>query len=211
MKENLIKNEKINLTAITNEKEFWIKHILDSLSCIDSIEFKESYSIVDIGTGAGFPGIPLAILFPEKEFVLVDSLRKRLNVIKEVTDKLEIKNVKILHARAEDIGKNEIYREKFDLCVSRAVASLDVLAEWCMPLVKKGGTFISYKGEKAGEEIKTAKNAIKILGGKVNRIEKPEFMHQDTSEHVLIYISKVRNTPRRFPRKAGEAKKNPIT
>lgn len=206
----LDKNQYINLTAVTDRDEFIVKHILDSLSCVNSQEWKNASRIVDIGTGAGFPGVPLAVFSPDKNFLLIDSSQKKLKVIDEITDLLGIRNVKTLHIRAEDAGQIEEYREKFDICVSRAVSSLNVLAEWCLPLVKKNGTFVSYKGGKAGQELEDAKKAIQILGGKVDRVEKADLSSEDADNHMLIYINKVKNTPKKYPRKPGIARKNPL-
>lgn len=203
-------NESINLTAVREEKEFLEKHIVDSLTCNDYEEFQRAKTIVDMGTGGGFPGIPLAITNPDKKFILADSLSKRLNVVNQVAEELGISNIELLHVRAEDMGHDIKYREKADACVSRAVASLDVLSEWCLPLINKGGFFIPYKGEGAEEEIATAKTAIKVLGGKVDKIENPSEDTNAISGHRLIFIKKINATPKRFPRKPGIAKKTPI-
>lgn len=206
----LMANEHINLTAITDKCEFIEKHILDSLMCFDMAEFQKADKIVDLGTGAGFPGIPLAIAAPEKQFVLVDSLAKKLNVIKELTDEMGIHNIKTLHIRAEDMGQSREYREKFDLCLSRAVANLQVLAEWSLPLVRVGGNVICYKGQKAKAEAKEAGKAIKVLGGKLNRIDETSPNEENMSEHALVVIRKSAHTPAKYPRKPGLAKKTPI-
>lgn len=206
----LEKNEHINLTAVRDRDEFISKHLLDSLSCIAVPEFEKSKTVIDIGTGAGFPGVPLAIACPGKKFLLVDSLNKRLKIIKELTEELGIDNVEVMHTRAEDAAKNPDYRDNFDVCVSRAVASLDVLTEWCMPFVRKGGYFIPFKGAKAEEEINDAEAAIKTLGGKYNRSEMFLSEEEGSESHTLVIIDKIKPTPKRFPRKAGEARKNPI-
>ena len=159
-------NEKVNLTAITDPEEFEIKHFVDSVSICGQQAFQDAQTIVDVGTGGGFPGIPIAILFPQKKVVLMDSLNKRIKVLLDIIDTLEIKNVAAIHGRAEDAGKVKEHRESYDLCVSRAVASLEVLAEYCLPLVKRGGYFAAYKTENALLEIENAKRAIYILGGK---------------------------------------------
>ena len=203
-------NEYINLTAVREEGEFLEKHIVDSLACNDYEEFQRSKLVVDMGTGGGFPGIPLAITNPDKKFILADSLNKRLKVIDQVASELGIKNVELIHTRAEDMGHNVKYREKADVCVSRAVASLDILSEWCLPLVKKSGYFIPYKGEGAEDEIATAETAIEVLGGDVDKIENPSEDKNAISGHRLIFIKKVKSTPKRFPRKPGVAKKTPI-
>ena len=203
-------NENINLTAVREEDEFLEKHIVDSLACNDYEEFQRSKLVVDMGTGGGFPGIPLAITNPDKKFILADSLNKRLKVINQVAEELGISNIELVHMRAEDMGHNAKYREKIDVCVSRAVASLDILSEWCLPLVKKGGYFIPYKGESAEDELTSADAAIRVLGGNVEKIENPSQDKNAISGHRLIFIKKYNNTPKRFPRKPGIAKKSPI-
>lgn len=203
-------NENINLTAVREEDEFLEKHIVDSLACNDYEEFQRSKLVVDMCTGGGFPGIPLAITNPDKKFILADSLNKRLKVINQVAEELGISNIELVHMRAEDMGHNAKYREKIDVCVSRAVASLDILSEWCLPLVKKGGYFIPYKGENAEDEIASADTAIKVLGGDIEKIENPSQDKNAISGHKLIFIKKYNNTPKRFPRKPGIAKKSPI-
>ena len=203
-------NENINLTAVREEDEFLEKQIVDSLACNDYEEVQRSKLVVDMGTGGGFPGIPLAITNPDKKFILADSLNKRLKVINQVAEELGISNIELVHMRAEDMGHNAKYREKIDVCVSRAVASLDILSEWCLPLVKKGGYFIPYKGENAEDEIASADTAIKVLGGDIEKIENPSQDKNAISGHRLIFIKKYNNTPKRFPRKPGIAKKSPI-
>ncbi len=203
-------NEHINLTAVREEGEFLEKHIADSLACNDYEEFQRAKLVVDMGTGGGFPGIPLAVTNPDKKFILADSLNKRLKVINQVAEELGINNIELIHMRAEDMGHNAKYREKIDVCVSRAVASLDILSEWCLPLVKKGGYFIPYKGENAEDEIASADTAIKVLGGDIEKIENPSQDKNAISGHRLIFIKKYNNTPKRFPRKPGIAKKSPI-
>ena len=203
-------NENINLTAVREEDEFLEKHIVDSLACNDYEEFQRSKLVVDMGTGGGFPGMPLAITNPDKKFILADSLNKRLKVINQVAEELGISNIELVHMRAEDMGHNAKYREKIDVCVSRAVASLNILSEWCLPLVKKGGYFIPYKGENAEDEIASADTAVKVLGGDVEKIENPSQDKNAISGHRLIFIKKYNNTPKRFPRKPGIAKKSPI-
>ncbi len=210
MDEILRMNEFINLTAVKDPEEFMVKHLLDSLSCIDSPEWKTAKKIADVGTGAGFPGVPLAIEAPTKEFSLIDSLQKRLRVIDDITAEMNVLNVSTYHLRAEEAGKSKLHREKYDLCVSRAVASMNVLAEWCLPLVKVGGSFIAYKGEKAQQELEEAKNAIHLLGGKVDRVETIDLLDESAENHVLVYIKKVKNTPAKFPRKPGTARKEPL-
>lgn len=206
----LEKNQYINLTAVRDRDEALQKHIADSLSCDFMEEYEAAENVIDIGTGAGFPGVPLAIVSPDKKFTLVDSLNKRLRIIDELTGELGIKNVTTVHGRAEDVGKSKEHREQYDICVSRAVASLDVLCEWCLPLVKKGGYFVAYKGENVSRETEDAANAIKLLGGKIQEIRKVQTEEESISGHVLVMIKKVKNTPSKYPRQAGQARKNPL-
>ncbi|MBQ6622252.1 MAG: 16S rRNA (guanine(527)-N(7))-methyltransferase RsmG [Mogibacterium sp.] len=205
----LEKNRFINLTAILDRDEFIVKHLLDSLTILDLPEFRAAKTVVDVGTGSGFPGVPLAIACPEKDFVLIDSLNKRLRVISELTEALDIRNVRTLHARAEDAGRDADCRDGFDLCVSRAVASMDVLAEWCLPLVRKGGFFVAMKGEKTEAELAEGAAAIRALAGEVVRVESAE-VDETAEAHTLILIRKTGKTPAVYPRKAGTARKDPI-
>lgn len=200
-------NEKINLTAIKNPGEFVIKHFFDSFPAAKLPEFRNAETIIDVGTGGGFPGVPLAALCPEKNFVLADSLAKRLRVIDEVALDSGIANITTVHGRAEDLGRNPDYRETFDVCVSRAVASLPVLLEYCLPFVKAGGVFIAYKGPEAEEEIKISSNALKKLGGRIDRIVD---VSDGTYSHNLIVITKSSSTPKAYPRKAGTPSKDPL-
>jgi len=187
----LERNEHINLTAVRDRDEALVKHVADSLAVTDLPEYTEAKRIIDIGTGAGFPGALLAIVSPDKEFVLLDSTLKRLRVIDEFAETLGLKNLTTVHARAEEISKKPEYKEGFDLCVSRAVASLDKLAGWCLPFVRKGGAFVSYKGENYAAEIDEADKALKRFKGKVDRVvEYPADSHADISGHVLILIGK---------------------
>lgn len=202
-------NKSINLTTITERDEFILKHYVDSITCANSEEFLEANSIIDVGTGGGFPGVPLAIAFPEKKFTLIDSLNKRVRIINDLCSKLGIKNVKAIHGRAEELGRQNNFRESFDLCISRAVANMSTLSEYCLPFVKIGGTFIAYKGPNCREEIENAELAMEKLGGEVygvfyNEIEGFEF------DHVLVYIEKIKSTPKKFPRKAGTPAKEPL-
>ncbi len=200
-------NEKINLTAITDDLEFVVKHFVDSITINKYIE--KNKTIIDIGTGAGFPGIPLKILNKENKIVLFDSLNKRLRVLEDIIDKLNLENVKTLHGRAEETFKNEEHREKYDIAVSRAVAALNVLAELMLPAVKLGGICICMKGNNADTEINEAKKAIKELGGDIVNIEKiilPEF----NLERNIVIIKKVKQTPNKYPRRPGTPQKLPI-
>lgn len=203
-------NEKINLTAIKDREMFRVKHIEDSLSCIQLPEYDNAKKVADLGTGGGFPGIPLAIASPEKKFVLIDSLRKRLKIIDDLCEELDIKNVMTVHARAEELGNDKEHREKYDVCVSRAVARLNVLVEWGLPLVKPNGAMIAFKGLKAEEEVEEAKKAIKILGGRLDRIYKYSLESEEAQSHSLVIIKKENNTPKKYPRKPGKAKEAPI-
>ncbi len=206
----LLLNESINLTAITGRDEFVEKHYLDSLLCAGSPEFKAAEKVIDIGTGGGFPGIPLAVAFPEKNFVLVDSLNKRIQIIRNLCCELDIGNVTAVHERAENLAKKKDMRESFDICVSRAVANMSTLAEYCLPFVRKGGCFIAYKGPGYGEELAAAGEAIKVLGGEINRVDSVQVTDANF-RHTLIYVDKVDNTPKTYPRKAGTPAKNPIS
>lgn len=209
MEQILEYNEHINLTSITDRDEFIKKHYVDSILGALNDEFQAGEMIIDVGTGAGFPGVPLAILFPEKEFVRLDSLNKRLKIVSEICHSAGINNVRVLHSRAEDAGKNKEYREQFDICISRAVADLSVLSELCLPLVREGGYFLSYKGPNYEEELAGAKKAIRTVGGKTSRIE--SIGSADTEfNHNIIFIEKIKNTPAQYPRKAGTPSKNPI-
>jgi len=202
-------NEKINLTAITDEKEIMIKHFADCISIGSEIEFKNGVSVIDVGTGAGFPGVPVKIAFPDIKITLLDSLNKRINFLNELVGELGLEGVSCIHSRAEDGGQNSELREKFDFCISRAVANLAVLSEYCLPFVKLGGTFVSLKGPDASEEVKEAETAVKKLGGKIEKITKIEIPNSDIT-HSLVIIKKVSATPKQYPRKAGTAVKKPI-
>lgn len=209
-------NSKVNLTSITEPAEFVEKHYLDSLSLVDSYEMEDAESIIDIGTGGGFPGAPLAIYFPEKKFTLVDSLDKRVRIVQEMADAIGLKNVRTVHGRAEELGQSKQYREKFDLCVSRAVADLSVLTEYCLPFVKVEGTFIAFKGPDAEKEAMQAENAILELGGALADVEEAGLFMEDGSDllegvdHMLVHIEKESHTPKKYPRKPGTPSKSPI-
>ena len=199
-------NNKINLTAITDEKEMIIKHFIDSISINKYI--KEQKNVMDIGTGAGFPGIPLKILNNDIEFILVDSLNKRINFLEEVKEKLSLEKLENIHSRVEDLAQNKKYREKADVVVSRAVASLRILAEYMLPFVEKDGYCICMKGPNINEEIKEAENAIDILGGKIEKIE--SLLLPEKIERNIVIIKKIKNTPPKYPRKAGMPNKQPL-
>ena len=200
-------NEKINLTAITDDLEFIIKHFVDSLTINKYIE--ENKKIIDIGTGAGFPGVPLKIASKNNQIILFDSLNKRLKVLEDIISKLGLKEIETLHGRAEETFKNEKNREKYDIAVSRAVASLDVLVELMLPAVKVGGKAICMKGNNADIEISDAKKAIKIFGGEIEKIEKVILPELNLERNIII-IKKVKNTPKQYPRKPGTPQKLPI-
>ena len=186
----LERNEHINLTAVRDRDEAIMKHVLDSLAICDLPEYKSAKTVIDVGTGAGFPGALLAIVSPEKEFTLLDSTLKRLRVIDEFADALDISNLKTVHARAEEINRKPEYSGAFDLCVSRAVADLDTLSKWCLPFVRKGGNFIAYKGENYAEELVRAGKTLRKLRSKVDHIEAYHGEPEEISGHVLLVISR---------------------
>lgn len=200
-------NEKMNLTAITEPNEIILKHFIDSLTILK--EIKDDSKVVDVGTGAGFPGIPLSIANESLKITLVDSLNKRLIFLQEVIDKLELKNVEIIHSRAEDFGKNKKYRESFDIATSRAVANLSTLSEYLIPLVKINGKCICMKASEVEEEINQAKNAINVLGGTIGKVEEFNLPESDIGRTIII-INKQKQTPNKYPRKAGTPSKEPI-
>lgn len=203
------KNKVMNLTAITDYEEVIHKHFLDSLSIVLWKDFQKQNSIIDIGTGAGFPGIPLKIAFPKLDIVLLDSLNKRVNFLNEVIDELGLKGIQAVHGRAEDFARKPEYREQFDCCVSRAVANLATLSEYCIPFVKTGGYFVPYKSGKADEEIIQAKGAISILGGKVEERIAFELPGTDM-DRTLVILKKEKNISKKYPRKAGQPSKEPL-
>lgn len=202
------KNKVMNLTAITEWQEVVLKHFIDSLSIV-KVHMLSGQKVIDIGTGAGFPGIPLKIAFPELDILLVDSLNKRINFLNEVISKLELDKIQAIHSRAEDVGRDIRTRESFDLCVSRAVANLSTLSEYCLPLVKTGGYFISYKSGAIEEESNNAKNAIFKLGGKLEKVVPFELPESDISRSFVI-IKKKSNTSKVYPRTAGKPSKEPL-
>ena len=186
----LVRNEHINLTAVREPNEALVKHVLDSLAIVDLPEYKEAEKIIDVGTGAGFPGALLAIVSPEKDFTLLDSTLKRLRVIDEFAQTLNISNLQTVHARAEEISKKPEYNGEFDVCVSRAVANLEKLSGWCLPFVRKGGSFIAYKGENYDEELAQASRILKKNKARLSYIESYKDVPEDISGHVLLIISK---------------------
>lgn len=200
-------NEKMNLTAITEPKEIILKHFVDSLTIAKYV--KEDKSIIDMGTGAGFPGIPIKIYRKDVKVVLADSLNKRIKFLDEVIDKLKLENVETIHCRAEELGKNKQYREKFDYATSRAVANLSTLSEYLMPFVKLNGKCIFMKTIEVEEELEKAKKAIKTLGGKIEKVDKFEIPESDLGRSIII-VKKEKITPNKFPRKPGTPAKEPL-
>ncbi|MCD8231796.1 MAG: 16S rRNA (guanine(527)-N(7))-methyltransferase RsmG [Clostridiales bacterium] len=202
-------NKKMNLTSITEFEDVVEKHFLDSLCIFKTFPQITDKKILDLGTGAGFPGIPIKIVFPDTEFVLMDSVNKKLTFLNAVINNLELNNISTVHGRAEDLARKSEYRQKFDLCVSRAVANLASLSEYCLPFVKIGGYFVSYKSGDIEEEAKNARKAIYLLGGKTEQIVRYRLPGTDANRS-LVCIEKDRGTPKSYPRKAGIPSKQPI-
>lgn len=203
------KNKVMNLTAITEKEEVIDKHFIDSISLNKAMDVTKPLKILDLGTGAGFPGIPLKIAYPNLELTLLDSLNKRIKFLDEVIEALSLEGIVTIHGRAEDYAKQASYREQFDICVSRAVANLATLSEYCLPYVKEGGCFISYKSGSVEEELEQSKKAIFELGGKVKEVIAFTLPETDI-ERTFVVIEKVRKTPKKYPRKAGLPSKEPI-
>ena len=203
------KNKVMNLTSITEEDEVIDKHFIDSLTCNRVIDMNQVKSVIDIGTGAGFPGIPLKIVYPNIDFVLLDSLNKRVRFLNEAIELLHLKKIQAVHGRAEDLARKPEFRGKFDLCVSRAVANLNTLSEYCIPFVRVNGFFISYKAQKGLEEIHESDHCMKELGSKIMRVDEFKLTDID-SNRVLIKIKKCKGTSKLYPRKAGIPSKNPL-
>lgn len=203
-------NQKMNLTAIIKPEDVVTKHFADSLSLLLFYDIPTGHAWIDIGAGAGFPGIPLKIMRPDSHSVLADSLKKRIGFLDTVKDKLKLEQIQCIHSRAEDLGRNPLYREQMDLCVARAVASLDILCEYGLPFVKAGGLMAAYKGPGAEDEVNEAKTIINILGGKVEEIHSVKLPFSNI-EHQLVFIRKLSQIPAKYPRSAGKIKKNRIT
>lgn len=202
-------NEKINLTSITEEREIYIKHFLDSVTCLSTGYIKDGMKVIDVGTGAGFPGIPVKILKDELEMTLLDSLNKRVSYLNEVLKKLYLKDVTTIHARAEEAGSSTAHREEYDIVLSRAVASMNVLCEYCMPFAKVGGYFLCQKGPDIGIELEESRAAISVLGGIVKEVKEYQLPFSDI-KHNIIIIEKVADTPTKYPRKPGKPAVSPI-
>jgi 16S rRNA (guanine527-N7)-methyltransferase len=202
-------NEKVNLTSITDEDEFIKKHYLDSIAICGFSQIEEAQTVIDVGTGAGFPGIPLAILHPDKKFLLMDSLNKRIKIISELSQEIGLRNVTFCHGRAEELAQNKEYREQFDLCVSRAVAHLAVLSEYCLPFVKVGGWFAPYKTGAIDEELNESRRAISMLGGRLEENQQLNIKGYDL-DHRILFVKKVGKTLAKYPRKAGTPAKEPL-
>lgn len=200
-------NKKINLTSIEEPKEIILKHFIDSLTINSYIE--DNQTLVDVGTGAGFPGIPIKIYKSNVKIVLVDSLNKRINFLNEVIKELNLKDIETVHSRVEDFGKNSKYRESFDIVTARAVSNLAVLSEYLVPLTKIGGNCLCMKGNEIEEECNNAKNAIKILGGKISKIDTFKLPESDISRNIIV-VQKTNKTPNKYPRKAGIPSKEPL-
>ncbi len=198
-------NKKMNLTAVTEPKDISVKHFLDSVVPIFSFEIKENSKIIDVGTGAGFPGVPIKIVRPDLDFTFLDSLNKRINFLKEVSNQLSFEKAEFVHMRAEDAGKDKKFRGKYDYAVSRAVAPLKVLSEYCIPLLKIGGTFAAFKAFEIEDEINDARSMIGNLGGKIKDIKEVKIPHSDIIRKIVL-IEKVKETPKEFPRKANKIK-----
>ena len=202
-------NARFNLTRVTDPSEIAVKHYLDSLSLLPLVEVKPGSAVIDIGAGAGFPGIPLKIARPDLKMTMLDSVRKKLTFLEAVVRELRLADVKLIHGRAEDFARGKSHRERFDLAVSRAVAGLNVLAELCMPFCRLGGSFAAYKGPDPDEEINEAAKAISALGGEVEAVHRFVLPHSD-SHRTLVVIRKLRRTPASYPRKAGVPERNPL-
>lgn len=202
-------NQKINLTTILEDEEFIKKHFIDSIKAFKSNELKEAKTLIDVGTGAGFPGLPIAIMNENIQVTLLDSLNKKINFLNLVVNELGLKNVKTIHSRAEDGANDKYLREKFDIAVSRAVANMAVLSEFCLPYVKVQGCFIALKGPAVEDELKDCKNALGVLGGKLKEVIKVDIEDTDL-KHNIVVVNKIKECPLSYPRKAGSITKKPL-
>lgn len=202
-------NEKMNLTAITEPHEVAVKHMVDSLTALETGLFAEGATVIDVGTGAGFPGLPLKIYRPDLKLTLMDSLQKRVGFLQAVVDELGLAGVECVHGRAEDAARNKVYREKFDLAVSRAVAALPVLAEYTLPFVKKGGYLVALKGAKYAEEAEAAGRALALLGGSAPKCLEVHLPGLE-DKRAIVTVKKIKPTPKAYPRKAGTPGKKPL-
>lgn len=204
-------NKVVNLTRITEESDVYLKHFFDSVTPLFTFNevFKDGVTLCDVGAGAGFPSIPLKILMPSLKVTIVDSLAKRLKFLESLIKKLNLKDVELVHGRAEDVGQNPKYREKFDLVTARAVANMTVLSEYCLPLVKKGGYFVALKGPKAVGELEESQKALNTLGGKLIKDEELTLPDSD-EERTLVLVEKIKDTPKKYPRQAGTPRRKPI-
>ena len=202
-------NEKMNLTAITDEEEVYLKHFYDSITASFYVDLQNDLSLCDVGAGAGFPSIPLKICFPNLKVTIVDSLNKRITFLQNLANELGLEDVHFVHDRAETFGKNANYREKFDLVTARAVARLSVLSELCLPLVKEGGMFVPMKAAAASEELEKGKKALQILGGKLEKVHSFSLPLEESERNILI-INKIKPTPKKYPRKPGTPNKQPL-
>ena len=205
----LEKNKVMNLTRITKEDEIITKHFVDSLLIATQMDMNKVGNMIDIGTGAGFPGLPIKIMYPKIKVTLLDSLDKRVKFLNEVIEELGLEDVKAIHGRAEDFGQEGNYREKYDLCVSRAVANLSTLSEYCIPFVKVGGEFVSYKATGAEAEIDSSRDAVELLGAEIKKISKQQLPGGEI-ERTFVIVRKNKKTDSKYPRRAGKPSKNPL-
>lgn len=199
-------NKKMNLTAVTDPKEISVKHFLDSIAPLKVLKFKENSKVIDVGTGAGFPGVPIKIVREDLDFTFMDSLNKRITFLKEAAKELQFEKAEFIHARAEEAGQNKMFRGKYDYAVSRAVASLKVLCEYCVPFLKMGGIFAAFKQYDVDEEINDAKSMIGTLGGKIADIKEVKIPQSDIVRKIIL-VEKIKETPTQFPRRANKIKK----
>ncbi|MBS4218202.1 16S rRNA (guanine(527)-N(7))-methyltransferase RsmG [Bacillus sp. FJAT-49711] len=202
-------NEKMNLTAITDKQEVYLKHFFDSVSAAFFIDFKKPIKICDVGAGAGFPSIPIKICFPEIDLTIVDSLKKRITFLEHLSSELSLSNTHFYHDRAETFAQNSKFREQYDLVTARAVARMSVLSELCLPLVKEGGQFVAMKAANAEEELQAANRAIKQLGGKLSTVHSFTLPIEESNRNIIV-ISKIKQTPKKYPRKPGTPNKLPL-